>query len=294
MGFKHPSSPATERNPKMNQKNTRRAFTLIELLVVIAIIAILAAILFPVFAQAREKARQTSCLSNMKNLGTAMMLYVQDFDEAFPNQARGWAVTPCVGAQNPPEVVADVWPFLIYNYIQSPPGDWSRPEGNIFTCPSNPNLRDLGLPTSGTFVNAQAVLGLDLLGKFKLTPQASGRYAYQSSYAINDTVVGETDSCGTPRVQATLLAGWDRPAEGYLFLESIGDGDTDSNDVDKEDNEIFMKHSEGMNITYLDGHVKWIKDARVPVDGAIYNGKGSPVYYSGSGSAYSPWRPRYL
>src|SRR5258708_4229781 len=59
----------------------RNAFTLIELLVVIAIIAILAAILFPVFAQARAKARQTSCLSNMKQIGTGLYMYVQDYDE---------------------------------------------------------------------------------------------------------------------------------------------------------------------------------------------------------------------
>jgi prepilin-type N-terminal cleavage/methylation domain-containing protein/prepilin-type processing-associated H-X9-DG protein len=63
----------------------RDGFTLIELLVVIAIIAILAAILFPVFAQAREKARQASCLSNQKQLSTAMQMYIQDYDEKFPS-----------------------------------------------------------------------------------------------------------------------------------------------------------------------------------------------------------------
>ena len=61
----------------------RRGFTLIELLVVIAIIAILAAILFPVFARAREKARQSSCLSNLKQIGTASMMYAQDYDERY-------------------------------------------------------------------------------------------------------------------------------------------------------------------------------------------------------------------
>lgn len=62
----------------------KKGFTLIELLVVIAIIAILAAILFPVFARAREKARQTSCLSNIKQLTLGVQMYVQDFDERFP------------------------------------------------------------------------------------------------------------------------------------------------------------------------------------------------------------------
>jgi len=73
----------------------RLGFTLIELLVVIAIIAILAAILFPVFAKVREKARQTACLSNQKQLGLAVMQYVQDYDESYPACAfqgyAGWA-----------------------------------------------------------------------------------------------------------------------------------------------------------------------------------------------------------
>ena len=74
----------------------RRGFTLIELLVVIAIIAILAAILFPVFAQAREKARQTSCLSNLKQIGLAFKMYVQDYDERWPQ------CDPIPGGNNSP------------------------------------------------------------------------------------------------------------------------------------------------------------------------------------------------
>src|ERR1043166_4890534 len=78
----------------------RKGFTLIELLVVIAIIAILAAILFPVFAQAREQARSTACLSNTKQIGLAVHMYAQDYDEAFPMGTypgpRNWEVNPDV------------------------------------------------------------------------------------------------------------------------------------------------------------------------------------------------------
>ncbi|MFW5868483.1 MAG: prepilin-type N-terminal cleavage/methylation domain-containing protein, partial [Armatimonadota bacterium] len=75
----------------------RKGFTLIELLVVIAIIAILAAILFPVFARAREKARQTSCLSNVKQLGLSLNMYAQDYDETLvPSRGKTGAGSWCV------------------------------------------------------------------------------------------------------------------------------------------------------------------------------------------------------
>jgi prepilin-type N-terminal cleavage/methylation domain len=101
-----------------NAASSTRAFTLIELLVVIAIIAILAAILFPVFAQAREKARQTSCMSNLKQLGTAFMMYAQDNDEMICPPFNGTANTPD----------AFTWDRLTQPYIKNWP---------VIQCPSD-------------------------------------------------------------------------------------------------------------------------------------------------------------
>src|SRR4029079_6406619 len=94
----------------------QRGFTLIELLVVIAIIAILAAILFPVFAQAREQARKTSCTSNMRQIGLALNMYVQDYDEMLPTQSpENWPVGGVKGSwiNNPqPSWITLLWPYL--------------------------------------------------------------------------------------------------------------------------------------------------------------------------------------
>lgn len=92
------------------------AFTLIELLVVIAIIAILAAILFPVFAQARAKARQTACLSNGKQLGLGLLQYTQDYDGGLPPGQTTLATGETIS-----------WPTMIYSYVKS---------GDVFVCPS--------------------------------------------------------------------------------------------------------------------------------------------------------------
>jgi len=97
------------------QPQRRNAFTLIELLVVIAIIAILAAILFPVFAQAREKARQTACLSNLKQIGVALIMYQSDYDSQYPPSQLGTA----------PLIVS--WPTMIQPYIKNE---------QVFVCPS--------------------------------------------------------------------------------------------------------------------------------------------------------------
>src|SRR3989442_12316595 len=106
-----------------SSEKRRRAFTLIELLVVIAIIAILAAILFPVFAQAREKARGISCLSNMKQLGTAFQMYLQDYDETVLPR---YQACPSTGAALTPNA-----PLLWTNTIQP-----SIKNKQIRNCPS--------------------------------------------------------------------------------------------------------------------------------------------------------------
>ena len=120
----------------------RKGFTLIELLVVIAIIAILAAILFPVFARAREAARQSSCSSNLKQLGTAMLMYVQDYDDTLPGAAPFSAASPYghwVLAYNngAGQNMAQPGPFpvdqgALFPYVKN---------AQVYQCPSDSNAR---------------------------------------------------------------------------------------------------------------------------------------------------------
>jgi prepilin-type N-terminal cleavage/methylation domain-containing protein len=99
------------------ENSTKRGFTLIELLIVVAIISILTAILFPVFARARENARRASCLSNLKQLGLGVMMYVQDYDGIYPRAYAGYSASyPYV-----------YWNQQVYPYVKN---------GQVFVCPS--------------------------------------------------------------------------------------------------------------------------------------------------------------
>jgi prepilin-type N-terminal cleavage/methylation domain-containing protein/prepilin-type processing-associated H-X9-DG protein len=133
---------------------TRPAFTLIELLVVIAIIAILAAILFPVFAQAREKARAISCLSNTKELGLAVLMYVQDYDESYPMSA--YSPDLATGGNHVVSTMDELYPYV--------------KNAQIFQCPDNPKqynypaiFASLGLQTSNIFTYGSYIFNITVI-----------------------------------------------------------------------------------------------------------------------------------
>ncbi len=130
-------------------KSASKAFTLIELLVVIAIIAILAAILFPVFSQAKEAAKKTQCLSNMKQIGTAMEIYNQDYDFIYP-QSKQTSIQPDIddadgSIENPDNgsVFAKMLPYTGHGGNSSEDALFQQ---RLFACPDDPNPFDQSCP----------------------------------------------------------------------------------------------------------------------------------------------------
>lgn len=173
-------------------KRVKSAFTLIELLVVIAIIAILAAILFPVFAQAKEAAKKITCLSNQKNIGLAMMMYATDYDD---NLNLLQIIDPVTYGQTR-------WFDMIYPYIKN--GDKfafnnkANGQGGIFSCPSYPQKQD-------------AEYGVHMFLFPETVPWANG---------------GQP-SCGGSPCSAKSTTSIDAPADKIVMLEKgLNDGNT--------------------------------------------------------------------
>lgn len=203
---------------------TRKGFTLIELLVVIAIIAILAAILFPVFAQAREKARAISCLSNMKQLGLGLYQYTQDYDEqliknyyAFPSDpVNGW------GTNGP---VFYNWRHAVQPYIKNI---------GIMACPSSQYFNNSAYWTWTTNIDASKTTGNWM----------------PPSYAVNSHIIGFANGCSVSCVNTPPgtdgMAAIDAPADTILAVDSRS-GWTDTK-------VLFANESVGDCMVGQDGH----------------------------------------
>ena len=224
-----------------------RGFTLIELLVVIAIIAILAAILFPVFAQAREKARQTACLSNEKQIGMAFQMYSQDYDDGLPCWAE-WVMTSPLGTANP----AGYWQGRLQSYIKS-----GRPEVNdntgVWQCPSLGSRGELEVRTDGSIP-----------------------YSYGYNFMVAFGNYGSVVSTSPRGYRYPNMAEMDEPAGTIL----VGEGSTDGRMYPPYDfnywnakfktpptpatmtayaREVPDRHAGGSNYVFADGHAKWYK-----------------------------------
>ncbi len=221
----------------------RSAFTLIELLVVIAIIAILAAILFPVFAQAREKARQTACLNNTRQIGVGVTMYMEDYDgTAFNCPYPG----PSAAAFTP--TISVFWTEVIMPYLKNQ---------QVFACPSAEG-------TTGTAdyppVNYNVSYGLNERVLARLPWDAPA-----------DTPVPVSESMLDAPSQIGIIADtWTDPAVGYgqiwssfgCYADLDNNGKREmywcsSNPATPWWNYGYPRHAGGINVVFFDGHVKF-------------------------------------
>jgi prepilin-type N-terminal cleavage/methylation domain-containing protein/prepilin-type processing-associated H-X9-DG protein len=229
-----------------------RALTLVELLVVIAIISILAAILFPVFAQAREKARQSTCASNMRQMGMATRMYVQDYDEQFP-QTKQTSANPAVddadGSLEDPDFGS------IFAMIMPYTGGGRATEDNLrnqklYACPSDPApfdpLCQKQYNPEGPAVNSYLVNGYFVWG---LSDAGVGRPADTIIYAERRSVVAG-DTAQDPFCD-DIDHPWFYPPTNSL---------APANEMDAITGAIAARrHGEGSVYTFADGHAGWKK-----------------------------------
>ena len=211
---------------------TQRGFTLIELLVVIAIIAILAAILFPVFAKAREKARQSSCLSNAKQLELALMQYAQDYDETLPG----------------------LW--------QSNVSPWSTYTWDKVVAPYIKNTQVLMCPSRPTGYGYSMIYGTGAIG--------TGSRHTASYLTYNGAAWGSAGLGLVARPAEIVILAECWPGQGHLpsmgswqiTVDEDGDGVPESSaygagTVQYDYNGLEPRHNDGANIGFFDGHAKW-------------------------------------
>jgi prepilin-type N-terminal cleavage/methylation domain-containing protein/prepilin-type processing-associated H-X9-DG protein len=204
----------------------RQGFTLVELLVVIAIIAILAAILFPVFARAREKARQTQCLSNMKQLILGTLAYTQDYDEQLPWHAVDYDGDGWLGSTHDTSWRTMILPYCKNTQIYQCP-DWQPPAG---------------VPTFDGSLGDYMQIGGYAANLWHENAGAPTPPSGQALAAVEDAS------------SVVFLWETERPASWGLPTNAHG-----TNRVDH----AVTRHNDGMNCSFVDGHVKWMRPDRL-------------------------------
>lgn len=219
-------------NPLINRHTRRNAFTLIELLVVIAIISLLAVILFPVFAQARERARRTSCLSNLKQIGLAYHQYAQDYDEKLVPGYKGPNSNP--GLQN----TDNYWYTILQPYAKST---------QIFQCPSarpHPGSSYMAflIGRNATSVAIPPVSNLGYGGQTKVVSLAQ---AARPSESIVLMEFSYHDSNPTPPDLYEAQSVFSSPD----YLTTLPTYPWSTN--------YPGRHQGGHNVLFVDGHAKW-------------------------------------
>lgn len=247
----------------MAPRHPRRTegFTLIELLVVIAIIAILAAILFPVFAQAREKARQTACLSNTKQIGTGLMMYMQDYDGvAFncPNAKPGGHYGNTPG-------IAVWWTEVLMPYIKNK---------QVFACPS----------LEGT-VGTSGYPAVDYDVRYSLNENVLGRQAYQTGEKpVSDSFLDNPAEVGVVSDGAIAKDGSYAYPWGGIACDVTTGGKVSYYWCSSDPNTPWWLygvpvHFGGINVVFFDGHAKF---SGKPTRNPNANPNGYNAYYYAS------------
>jgi len=217
---------------------THQAFTLIELLVVIAIIAILAAILFPVFARARENARRSSCQSNLKQIGLGLLQYIQDYDEQMPRSFYG-SISDSDATTN------YKWMDAIYPYTKSE---------QIFDCPSDalsPRYRFRSGQNYGSYGQNGAYAAA---GDNQTPPRSSGLYLVSlAQLASPASTIWATDNNNS---DSSKPGGSSGGSYGFFWANAANNPPITSFGGIRQMNQISERHLDTTNALYCDGHVK--------------------------------------